>query len=65
MLIDDASTPLIISGPTAKSDNLQFDEFKHKVEKLVSAQRRLVTQLLSEAKNLSVRTTMRRAVCCC
>ena len=52
VLIDDARTPLIISGPTAKSDNLQFDEFKHKVEKLVSAQRRLVTQLLSEAKKL-------------
>ena len=52
VLIDDARTPLIISGPTAKSDNLQFDEFKHKVEKLVSAQRRLVTQLLADAKKL-------------
>jgi preprotein translocase subunit SecA len=52
VLIDDARTPLIISGPTAKSDNLQFDEFKHKVEKLVSAQRKLVTQLLSDAKKL-------------
>ncbi len=52
VLIDDARTPLIISGPTAKSDNLQFDEFKHKVEKLVSAQRKLVTQLLADAKRL-------------
>ncbi len=52
VLIDDARTPLIISGPTAKSDNLQFDEFKHKVEKLVSAQRKLVTQLLADAKKL-------------
>jgi len=52
VLIDDARTPLIISGPTAKSENLQFDEFKHKVEKLVSAQRKLVTQLLADAKRL-------------
>lgn len=52
VLIDDARTPLIISGPTAKSENLQFEEFKHKVEKLVSAQRKLVTQLLADAKRL-------------
>ncbi len=50
VLIDDARTPLIISGPTAKSDTLQFDEYKHKVEVLVSAQRKLVTQLLADAK---------------
>ncbi len=52
VLIDDARTPLIISGPTAKSDTMQFDEYKHKVEKLVSAQRRLVTQLLADSKKL-------------
>ena len=52
VLIDDARTPLIISGPTAKSDTLQFDEYKVKVEKLVSAQRKLVTQLLAESKKL-------------
>ena len=52
VLIDDARTPLIISGPTAKSDTLQFDEYKIKVEKLVSAQRKLVTQLLADAKKL-------------
>ena len=50
VLIDDARTPLIISGPTAKSDTLQFDEYKHKVEVLVGAQRKLVTQLLADAK---------------
>jgi preprotein translocase subunit SecA len=50
VLIDDARTPLIISGPTAKSDTLQFDEYKHKVEVLVSAQKKLVTQLLADAK---------------
>jgi preprotein translocase subunit SecA len=52
VLIDDARTPLIISGPTAKSDTQQFDELKPKVDKLVSAQKRLVTQLLVDAKRL-------------
>ncbi len=52
VLVDDARTPLIISGPTAKSDTQQFDELKPKVDKLVSAQRRLVTQVLADAKRL-------------
>ncbi|MDX9725612.1 MAG: preprotein translocase subunit SecA [Bacteroidales bacterium] len=52
VLIDDARTPLIISGPTAKSDTQQFDELKPKVDKLVSAQKRLVTQILADAKRL-------------
>ena len=52
VLIDDARTPLIISGPTAKSDTQQFDELKPRVEKLVSAQKKLVTQLLADAKRL-------------
>lgn len=52
VLIDDARTPLIISGPTAKSDTMQFDEYKGKVEKLVGAQRRMVTQLLADSKKL-------------
>jgi preprotein translocase subunit SecA len=52
VLIDDARTPLIISGPTAKSDSQQFDELKPKVEKLVSAQKKLVTQILADAKRL-------------
>ncbi len=52
VLIDDARTPLIISGPTAKSDTSQFDEYKFKVEKLVGAQRKLVTQLLADSKRL-------------
>jgi preprotein translocase subunit SecA len=50
VLIDDARTPLIISGPTAQADNQQFDELKPKVEKLVSAQKKLVTQILADAK---------------
>ncbi|MBN2862120.1 MAG: preprotein translocase subunit SecA [Bacteroidales bacterium] len=52
VLIDDARTPLIISGPTAKSDTQQFDELKPKVDKLVSAQKKLVTQVLADAKKL-------------
>jgi preprotein translocase subunit SecA len=52
VLIDDARTPLIISGPTAKSDTDQFDEFKPKVIKLVNEQKKFVTQLLSDAKRL-------------
>ncbi len=52
-LIDDARTPLIISGPVkqATGDEL-FAEYRPKVEKLVSAQRRMVTQLLADAKRL-------------
>ncbi|MBM3419682.1 MAG: preprotein translocase subunit SecA [Bacteroidetes bacterium] len=52
VLVDDARTPLIISGPTPKSDTQQFDELKPKVEKLVSAQRKLVTQILADSKKL-------------
>jgi len=52
VLIDDARTPLIISGPTAKSDTQQFDELKPKIEKLVGAQRKLVTQILADSKRL-------------
>ncbi|MGA1978027.1 MAG: preprotein translocase subunit SecA [Bacteroidales bacterium] len=52
VLIDDARTPLIISGPTAKGENQQFDELKPKVEKLVSAQRKLVNQILADSKKL-------------
>ncbi|MCX6261326.1 MAG: preprotein translocase subunit SecA [Bacteroidia bacterium] len=52
VLIDDARTPLIISGPTAKSDTQQFDELKPKVDTLVNAQKRLVTQILADSKKL-------------
>jgi preprotein translocase subunit SecA len=52
VLIDDARTPLIISGPTAKGENQLFDELKPKVDKLVSAQRKLVMQVLVDAKKL-------------
>ncbi|MCK9218470.1 MAG: preprotein translocase subunit SecA [Bacteroidales bacterium] len=53
VLIDDARTPLIISGPTPKGENQLFDDLKPNVAKLYNAQRNLVTKLLSEAKTLS------------
>jgi preprotein translocase subunit SecA len=52
VLIDDARTPLIISGPIPKGDDQSFDEFKPQVEKLVGVQRTLATNLLAEAKKL-------------
>jgi len=52
VLIDDARTPLIISGPTPKGDNQEFDVLKPDVQKLFSAQKTLVSSLLAEAKNL-------------
>ncbi|HHJ10135.1 MAG TPA: preprotein translocase subunit SecA [Bacteroidetes bacterium] len=50
VLIDDARTPLIISGPTEKSDTSLFDELKPDVVKLVDAQRKLVKEILIEAR---------------
>ncbi len=52
VLIDDARTPLIISGPVPKGENQEFDELKPKVETLVNAQRKLVTEILAESKKL-------------
>ncbi len=51
VLIDDARTPLIISGPVPKGDDQYFDEFKQNVKNVVQAQQRLVTQILAEAKS--------------
>ena len=50
VLIDDARTPLIISGPVAVSDDQLYVEYRPNVEKVVNAQRKLVTSLLAEAK---------------
>lgn len=50
VLIDDARTPLIISGPVPKGDDQLFNEYRPNVEKVVQAQRKLVTQILSDAK---------------
>ena len=50
VLIDDARTPLIISGPTPKGEDQLFEEFLPNVEKVVEAQRKLCNQILLEAK---------------
>ena len=52
VLIDDARTPLIISGPVPKGEDQQFMEFKPLVERLYSTQKSLITSLLNEAKKL-------------
>ena len=52
VLIDDARTPLIISGPVPKGDNQMFEEFRPIVEKLVEAQKKLATQYLADARRL-------------
>ncbi len=52
VLIDDARTPLIISGPVPKGDDQLFEQYQPLVERLVEAQRKLATQYLSEAKQL-------------
>ncbi len=52
VLVDDARTPLIISGPVPRGDDQLFDDLRPKVEKLVSAQRVLATKYLAEAKEL-------------
>ena len=50
VLIDDARTPLIISGPVPKGDDQMFEEYQPLVEKLVGVQRQLATQFLADAK---------------
>ena len=50
VLIDDARTPLIISGPVPKGDDQMFEEFQPLVERLVNVQKQLATQYLAEAK---------------
>ena len=52
VLIDDARTPLIISGPVPKGENQQFEELKGYVEKLYKAQRDLVNKIFIDAKRL-------------
>ena len=52
VLIDEARTPLIISGPVPKGDEHEFYELKPRISKLVDAQRKLCSQYLNEAKKL-------------
>ena len=50
VLIDDARTPLIISGPVPRNEDQMFEEYRPLVERLVEAQKKLATQFLSEAR---------------
>lgn len=52
VLIDDARTPLIISGPTPQGDKHEFNDFKPRIEKLVNAQKQYVLTCLTDAKKL-------------
>ncbi|WP_248723515.1 preprotein translocase subunit SecA [Seonamhaeicola sp. ML3] len=52
VLVDDARTPLIISGPIPKGDHHEFNELKPKVDDIVSVQRKYLTGVLAEAKKL-------------
>ena len=52
VLIDDARTPLIISGPVPKGEDQLFEELRPKVERLVNAQKALATKYLADARNL-------------
>lgn len=50
VLVDDARTPLIISGPVPRGDDQQFQEMKPKIEKIVNAQRKFINTILPQAK---------------
>ncbi len=52
VLVDDARTPLIISGPVSKQRDQQFEGYKPRVQRLVDAQRKAVQQFLADAKKL-------------
>ena len=52
VLVDDARTPLIISGPVPKGNNHEFNELKPKILSLLQIQKQLVTQVLSDSKKL-------------
>jgi preprotein translocase subunit SecA len=52
VLIDDARTPLIISGPVPKGEDQLFDELRPKIERVVSAQKNMATKLLSDSRKL-------------
>ena len=50
VLIDDARTPLIISGPTPQGDVHEYNELKHKIDQLAKVQQKYVTTILADAK---------------
>lgn len=61
VLIDDARTPLIISGPVPKGDDQLFEELKPRVENLVNAQRKLVNQVLADARKYLAEGSLEKA----
>ena len=65
VLVDEARTPLIISGPIPKGDEHQFHDLKPRIQKLVDAQKRIVSQYLIEAKKLLNDSNEKRVVCHC
>jgi len=50
VLIDEARTPLIISGPIPKGEDQEFQELKPRVERIVDAQKRLINQVINDAR---------------
>ncbi|MBE0654918.1 MAG: preprotein translocase subunit SecA, partial [Bacteroidales bacterium] len=61
VLVDDARTPLIISGPTPRGEKQEFLELKPRVERIVEAQRKLVTGILAEAKKFLAENNSEKA----
>ncbi len=52
VLIDDARTPLIISGPIPKGDVHEYNELKHKLDRLVAVQKKFITTVIADSKKL-------------
>ena len=52
VLVDDARTPLIISGPVPKGEDQLFEQYRARVERIVDEQKKLVTKILAESKRL-------------
>ena len=61
VLIDDARTPLIISGPAPRGDDHEFFELKPKIEKLVNAQRNYINTVLADSKKQLANSTDKKA----
>ena len=61
VLIDDARTPLIISGPVPKGDDQLFEQYRPAIEHLYNLQKNLVTNLLAESRQLLGEGTKRAA----
>ncbi|WOC52112.1 hypothetical protein BPO_1465 [Bergeyella porcorum] len=60
VLVDDARTPLIISGPVPQGDRQEFDVLRPSVDRIVNVQKQTVTQIFNEAKNSSPQVIPRK-----